>query len=70
MAGKLAEPRDIIQRIDETQIGKFRILPGDRGIGRFDVQIGDVIRQDRDFIGVQFVLVFVRELFPLPSKML
>ena len=60
---------DIVQRVHKTQIGEFLVLPADGGIGGLDVQIGDVIRQDGDFVGVQLVEIFMLELGGLAAKM-
>ena len=70
MARELAERSDIVERIDEAEIGKLGVLPRDRRIGRLDVEICDIVRQDRDFVGVQLLLVFVRQLLRLAAKML
>lgn len=41
---------DIIERINETEVGKFEVVARDGRIGRFDVQVGNVVREDRDFV--------------------
>ena len=61
MARELAEPGDIVERIDETEIGKFGILAGDGCERRLDVQVRDIIRQDRHLVREQLLLVFVPE---------
>src|ERR1019366_1360759 len=70
MAGEFSEPRDVIKRIDETEVWKFRVLAGDRRERRLDVQIRHIIRQDRHLVGVQLLLVFVPEFERLATKML
>ena len=61
---------DIIQRVHETQIWEFLIFAGQRSVGGFDVQLRDVVREQRDFIGVQLVAVFRPQLGRLPAKVL
>jgi hypothetical protein len=61
---------DIVERIDKTQIRVFFIFASQGRVGRLDIQIGDVIRQDRDLVGVQFLAVFVFELGRLAAEML
>ena len=58
-----AEGGHVVERVDEAQVRILRILPGDRGIGRLDIQVRDVVRQDRHFVGVQLVLVLVGAAF-------
>ncbi len=43
---------DVVQRVDKAQIRKLGVVTGQRGVGGFDVQIGNVIRQDGDLVGV------------------
>ena len=50
MAFYLSERGDVIQRINEAEVLIFVELAGDRLIGRLDVQIGDVIGEDRDVL--------------------
>ena len=59
---------DVIQRIDKTQIGKFFVVAGDRGVGGLDVQVGDVVGQDRHLVRVQLLQVFVFELGGLAAE--
>ena len=42
-----AQRVDVVERIDQAQVLEFGELPGDRLIGRLDVQVGDVVGQDR-----------------------
>ena len=60
----------VVQRVHEAEVGKFGVLAGDGGVGGFDVQVGDVVGQDGDFVGVQLVLVFVLQLGGLAAKVL
>ncbi len=46
---------DVVQRIHKAQVGEFLVAAGDRGVGGLDVQVGDVVGQDGDFVGVQLV---------------
>ena len=66
----MPERRDVVERVDKAEIGELRVLAGDRGVGRLDVQVGDIIGQDGHLVGVQLLLVFVRELLRLAAKML
>ncbi len=68
LAGVTAQAGDVVERVDEAQVRIFQIIATDRGVGRLDVQIGDVIRQDRDFVGVQFFQILVLELGRLPAE--
>ena len=65
-----AERRHIIERIDKAQAGEFGELAGDGRIGGFDIQIGDIVGQDGHLVGVQFLLIFVGQLFRLATEML
>ena len=65
----LPKRRDIIKRIDKAEIGIFSELPGDRRVSRLDIQIGDIVRQDRHLIGVKLLLIFVPQLFVISPKM-
>jgi hypothetical protein len=69
VARKLAEPGDIVERTDKTEVLEFLISVGDRRVGRLDVQIGVVIRQNRHFVCVEFFLILVRQLPGLAAKM-
>jgi len=62
--------RRIVEGVNETQIRIVLILARDRGIGRLDVQVRDIVGQDRNFIGVQFFEIFVPQLCGLTAKML
>jgi hypothetical protein len=61
---------DVVERVHEAQVGKLGVLAGDGGVGRFDVQVGHVVRQDGDLVGVQLVAVLVRQLLGLAAKVL
>ena len=60
----------VVQRVHKTQAGKFLVLASDGRIGGLNVQVGHVIRQDGNLIGVQLVFVLVRQLFRLAAKVL
>ncbi len=64
-----SECRRVVERVDKAQIRIF-LISVDRGVGRLDVEVGDVIGQDRHLVGVQFFLIFVPQLCGLASKML
>jgi hypothetical protein len=49
----------IVQSIDKADIFKFGIAVHLVLVGVFDVQIGDVIRQNRHLVGVQLVFLFI-----------
>ena len=72
--GRLAMRRgvqaDVIERVDEAQVPELGVFAGDRGVGRLDVQVGHVARQDRHLVGVQLFLVLVLELGGLTAKVL
>ena len=59
---------DVVQRIDKAQIGEFFVLAANRRVGGFDVQVGDVVGQDGDFVGVQLMVVFMLEFGRLAAK--
>jgi hypothetical protein len=61
---------DVVQRVHEAQVGKFGVLAGDGRVGRFDVQVGHVVRQDGHLVGVQLVAVLVLQLFGLAAEVL
>ena len=52
-------PVQVVQRIHEAQIGELQVTAGPFLVGILDVQVGDVVGQDRDFVGVDFVPVLV-----------
>src|SRR5580704_13472721 len=63
------QPCHIIERVDKTQIRVF-LETIDRGIGCLDVEVGDVIWQDRHLVGVKLFQIFVPELLRLAAEML
>ena len=52
----------IVQRVHKADVFKWHILAHLLAVGVLDVEIGDIVGQDRHFIAVDFVLVFVGEL--------
>ena len=70
VAGVLGQPLNIVESIDEAQVRKFKVLASDGCVGGLNVQIRDVIREDRHLISVQFLQVLVLELGKLTTEML
>ena len=70
VAGLDAEPSDIVERVDEAEVRELGELAGDRGIGRLDVQVGDVVGQDRHLVGVQLFLYLCASFCRLAAEML
>ena len=66
----LRRPQVLSSVSTKQRFGKFHVLARDRGVGGLDVQVGDVVRQDRHLVGVQLVPVLVRELRRLAAKVL
>ena len=48
----LPEGIGVVERIDKAKVRIFEILACNRGVSRFDVQIGNIVRQYRNFVGV------------------
>jgi len=51
---------DRLKCIHQADAIKRFVFPGGLGVGVLDVHRGDVIRQQHDFIAVQFASVFMR----------
>lgn len=60
----------VVQRVHEAEVGELGVVAGDGGVGGLDIEVGHVVRKDGDLVGVQFVLVFVRQLLGLAAKVL
>ncbi len=60
----------VIQRVDEAEVRVLLVLFHDGGVGRLDVEVGDVVGEDRDLVGVKLLQVLVAELFGLATEML
>ena len=52
-------PVQVVQRVHKAEVGKLQVAAGPLLVGVLDVQVGDVVGQDGDFVGVDFVEVFV-----------
>ena len=61
-AGRRGVGADVVERVDEAQVLELGVLAGDRRIRGLDVQVGHVIRQDGDLVGVQLLIVLVLQL--------
>src|ERR1043166_1732628 len=70
MAGKNAEARNIVERVDKTEIGIFLILPGNRGVRHLDIKVRHIIRKDCNLVRVQLLQIFVTQLLWLAAKLL
>ena len=54
----------------KQRFGNSSYSPVMRGVGRLDVQVGDVVGQDRHLVGVQLLPVLVLELRRLAAEVL
>ena len=52
----------VIQGIHKAEVFKFRIALHLLFVGKFDVEVGDVVGQDFHFIGMEFVAIFIFQL--------
>ena len=50
-------PVHVIQGVHEAQVGEFQVAAGLLAVAVLDVQVGDVVGQDGDFVGVDFVQI-------------
>ncbi len=52
---------EVVEGVDKADVGEFEVFADQLGVGEFDVEVGDVVGKDGDFVAVDFVLVFVPE---------
>ena len=52
-------PVQVVQRVHEAEVGKLQVAARPLLVSVLDVQVGDVVGQDGDFVGVDFVPVLV-----------
>ena len=45
------ERRRVVERVNEAEVGKFLVVLRNGRVRRLDVQVGDVIGQNRDLVG-------------------
>ena len=52
-------PVHVVQGVHEAEVGEFQVAARLFAVAVLDVQVGDVVGQDGDFVGVDFVEVLV-----------
>jgi hypothetical protein len=65
-----AERRDVIQGVHEAEVRELRIFSGDGRVGRLNIQVSDIVGEDRDLVGMQLLPILVAQLLRLAPEVL